>query len=106
MGLPGSVGESSKHFKGGISKSRDVCAEGYIRSVLKTTDCMYSSRLGSAAERAGVTEIREIESHAACEANFSRLRKWLEQCRSNHEICSLERIQTTYWPLTHAEATY
>ncbi|KAH8691092.1 heterokaryon incompatibility protein-domain-containing protein [Phaeosphaeriaceae sp. PMI808] len=48
---------------------------------------------GSAAEQAGVAKLREIESHAACEANFSRLKGWLECCRRHHVICSLEHIK-------------
>ena len=37
--------------------------------------------------------MREIESHAVCEANLSRLRKWLELCKRHHKMCSLEHIK-------------
>jgi hypothetical protein len=54
--------------------------------------------IGSAAARAGVAELRETESHAACEANFSRLKEWLQCCRRYHMICSLEHIKPLVGP--------
>ncbi|CAG8975561.1 hypothetical protein HYALB_00005629 [Hymenoscyphus albidus] len=47
----------------------------------------------SSAEEAGILRLREIESHATCQANFSRLRNWLEICKRRHMMCSLEHIQ-------------
>ncbi|KAH7348911.1 hypothetical protein BKA65DRAFT_477297 [Rhexocercosporidium sp. MPI-PUGE-AT-0058] len=47
----------------------------------------------SSAEEAGILRLREVESHATCEANFSTLRKWLQLCKRKHEMYSLERIK-------------
>jgi hypothetical protein len=54
--------------------------------------------IGSATVQSGVAKLRETKGHAACEANFSRLKKWLQCCRHYHIICSLEHIKPLIRP--------
>lgn len=48
---------------------------------------------GTTAENAGVEIIKPIADHPVRESNILLIRYWLNSCRKNHFICSLDQLE-------------